>query len=99
MHRIKINVEKIDKQYLFKGEKGTYLDLVLFESKTQQYGDTHMVVQSIPKEERDKGERGPIVGNATLEVYEPSASSYAEQPPVDASRNASPKVTEDDIPF
>jgi|TARA_R110002050_G_scaffold255165_1_gene393802 hypothetical protein len=97
MNRIKINVEKVDKKYLFKGEKGTYLDLVLFESTNQQYGDTHMVVQSIPKEERDKGERGPILGNATLELN--GGSQYSAQAPVDASRNESPKVTEDDIPF
>ena len=98
MNRIKINVEKIDKQYLFKGEKGTYLDLVLFESPNQQYGDTHMVVQSIPKEERDKGIKGAIVGNATLESGQ-TGSQYSSHPPVDASRNESPKVTEDDIPF
>mgnify|MGYP003120230246 FL=1 len=56
-----------------------------------------MVVQSIPKEERDKGERGPILGNATLEIN--GGSQYSAQAPVDASRNESPKVTEDDIPF
>jgi len=98
MNRIKINVEKVDKKYLFKGEKGTYLDLVLFESKNQQYGDTHMVVQSIPKEERDKGERGPILGNATLEDAG-NRHQYSPQPAVDASRNESPQIAEDDIPF
>lgn len=67
---VKIDVTKIDKSRLFKGKKGTYLDLVLIPNKkATQYGDerdeqTHMVCQSITKEERDAGDRGPILGNA-----------------------------------
>ena len=60
-----IDVKKIDKTALVRGEKGTYLDLVFFENKNGQgrYGDDGFIVQSIPKERREAGEKGPIIGN------------------------------------
>ena len=63
--RIKIDVTKIDKNLLFKSEKtgAKYLDIALIETPNSQYGHTHMIVQSLPKERRDAGERGPILGN------------------------------------
>jgi hypothetical protein len=65
MISIKINVTKIKKEYMFKGEKGTYLDLTLMDNKdgVDQYGNSGFVVQSLPKEARDWGERGDILGN------------------------------------
>lgn len=65
----KINCSRIDKKYLYAGKNGKYLDLVIFENKNgpDQYGNTHMVVQGISKEARDRGERGPIIGNLKLE--------------------------------
>ena len=42
----KIDVTKIEKERLFKGEKGTYLDIVLIESPNNQYGDDYKVVLS-----------------------------------------------------
>jgi len=64
--RQKIDVTKIDKKALFKGSKGTYLDITLLENRegTDQYGNDFMVVQDIGKEARERGERGPILGNA-----------------------------------
>jgi hypothetical protein len=42
----KIDVTKIDKAQLYKGK---FLDLVLWENRDGpgQYGDTHMIVQSV----------------------------------------------------
>jgi hypothetical protein len=61
----KINASRIDKNHMFKGEKGTYVDLVLFENKggPDQYGNDGFVTQGISKEARDRGEKGPISGN------------------------------------
>lgn len=60
----KIDVNKIDKSRLFKGKDGLYLDLVFVETKSVgQYGDTHLVKQSISKEERESGVQLPIIGN------------------------------------
>lgn len=61
---LKIDVTKIEKQRLFKGEKGTYLDVILLPAKDNQYGDDYMVCQRVTKEEREAGKRGAILGNA-----------------------------------
>jgi len=62
---LKIDVSKIDKSKLFKGEKGNYLDLTAFINvdKQGQYGDNGMVTQNW--KDQQKGE-GPILGNAKV---------------------------------
>jgi hypothetical protein len=61
---LKIDVSKIDKSQLFKGQKGTYLDAVLFyDENPDQYQNNGMIVQSVSKEERSKGIKGAILGN------------------------------------
>lgn len=65
MQVIKINVSKIDKDALYTGKSGKYLDLVLFDNKdgVDQYGNEGFVVQDLPKSRREAGQKGPIVGN------------------------------------
>lgn len=65
MISISIDYDKIDKTRLFQGKKGTYLDLVLIE-RDDQYGNNYMVVESISKEERERGVKGQILGNAKI---------------------------------
>lgn len=63
---IKIDVTKILKEHLFPGKNGAkYLDLTVWENRDgeDRFGHTHMVVQSLPKELRDAGQKGPILGN------------------------------------
>lgn len=61
---IKLDVTKIDKLKLYKGEKGTYLDAtILMKDEPDQYGNVGMVVQNVTKEDRDKGVKGAILGN------------------------------------
>jgi hypothetical protein len=62
----KIDVIKIDKTKLYKGEKGTYLDICLIETPDSKYGDDYMVTQSVSKEDREKGIKGAILGNAKI---------------------------------
>jgi len=66
----KIDVTKIDKARLFQGKNGArYLDVALIETPNNQYGDSHMIVQSVSKEEREAGVKGAILGNIkTLET-------------------------------
>ena len=62
----KIDVTKISKADLYEGAKGVYLDAVFIPNKPDQpskYGDDGFIVQGLPKEKRDAGERGPIIGN------------------------------------
>ena len=58
----KLDVLKIEKAKLFKGQKGLYLDIVLIPTPNGQYGD-YMVCQSISKDEREAGVKGAILGN------------------------------------
>lgn len=61
---IKIDVSKIDKSKLYKGEKGIYLDaVILMKDEPDQYGNNGMVVQNVTKEQREAGEKGAILGN------------------------------------
>lgn len=96
MIKYKIDVTKIDKRHLYKGQKGTYLSGVLFENKhgPSEYGDEGYIVQDISKEARDAGERGPIIGNwRYLEVRKPAAPKPA------APKESPANEAEDDIPF
>lgn len=66
--RIKLDVSKIDKQRLFKGEKGTYLDATAFVDLDQpdQYGNSGMITQDVTKQEKDAGQQGAILGNTKV---------------------------------
>ncbi len=65
MRRAKIDVTKIDKTKLYKGAKGTYLDITLMENRggKDEFENDGFIVQDIGKEARDRGEKGPIIGN------------------------------------
>ncbi len=65
---LKIDVSKIDKARLFKGQKGTYLDATVFidTENVSQYGDNGMIAQSVSSEERQQGVKGNILGNCKV---------------------------------
>lgn len=61
---LKIDCTKLKKEWLFKGQKGTYADLVLYDNEgLDEYGNSHSIKQNPPKEARDRGEKGVYVGN------------------------------------
>ena len=78
--RVKIDVSKIDKNRLFKGAKGTYLDATVFIDIDQkdQYENNGMITQDVSKEERDQGVKGPILGN--VQVFWSGESKQQNQP-------------------
>jgi hypothetical protein len=93
MIKYKIDVQKINKDHLYKGEKGTYLSGVFFENKDGrgQYGDDGFIVQDVSKEAREAGEKGPIIGN-----WRRLETKYT------APKTETPRTTDapdDDIPF
>ena len=101
--KIKINVTKILKDYIFEGKNGKYLNLVAWPNKNGigKFGDTHFVSQDIPKEARDSGVEAPFVGNLTLP--EDEAPRQQAKP---SQRTMPPKQTvnddgleTDEIPF
>ena len=96
MQTLKIDVKKIDKQHLFTGSKGTYMDLTLMENRdgTDQYGNDGFIIQSVSKEKREQGIKGPIIGNWRHVGQRPTTQNGAPPPPITAMSDEL-----DDIPF
>jgi hypothetical protein len=67
MITLSIAVNKVDKSKFFVHKNGNkMLDLVLIETPNSKYDNDYMVVQGLPKADRDKGEKGAILGNAKI---------------------------------
>jgi hypothetical protein len=100
---LSIDVTKIDKSKLFKGQKGTYLSAQVFVSDAvDQYGNNGMIVQAVTKEEREQGIQGAILGNC--KIFWTDNQSSTSQAPVKQPQNqqaATPDFNDfdDDIPF
>jgi len=97
----KIDVTLIDKNRLFQsdktnrlGKKRQYLDIVLIPTPDSEYDD-YMVVQSMTKEERDKGLKGEILGNARF----PDRKSNSGSGSAPKERPTAPPTDKDDVPF
>ncbi len=67
MISIRLDVTKIEKERLYKGEKGTYLNCIMIDTPESDYGD-FMIVQEVSKEEREAGTKGTILGNGKIFV-------------------------------
>jgi hypothetical protein len=60
----KINLDRIEQERIVKGQKGSYLDVILVPTPKSKWGYTYLVAQCVSEEERAEGVRGPILGNA-----------------------------------
>ena len=87
MITLKIDVTKINKARLYKGEKGTYLNCTLIDTPNSEYGD-YMIVEETTKEERESGTKGTILGNG--KIIRPRGQDQS-------TRQAEP--VKDDLPF
>jgi hypothetical protein len=72
---IRIDVSKIDKEKLFKGKKGTYLNLKTFINPKEfdQYGNNGFITQDI-----DGVDRPPILGNCKVFFDDEAVASHRE---------------------
>lgn len=96
---VKIDVTKIDKERLYKGSKGTYLDAVLFLKDTpDEYGQSGMITQSVTKEEREQGVKGNILGNVKI-LAVLDDSPQASNKPANKVKPAEVAPDDDDLPF
>jgi hypothetical protein len=97
---LKIDVTKIDKNHLFAGKSGKYLDCILNENRDgpDQYGNLGFIAQSVSKEAKASGVRGPIIGNYKEIVTTPRVPKQAEPKP---AAKAKPPADDDslDVPF
>lgn len=99
---LKVDVTKIDKARLFKGAKGTYLDMTVFVDlgEEDQYGNHGMITQNVSKEEREAGTKGAILGNCKVFYRDGIAEPQAPAPAPQAPAPAGGALDDDaDIPF
>jgi hypothetical protein len=89
---VKIDVTKIDKQKLFTGDKGIYLDAVLFfnPDEQDQYGNNGMITQAVKKGEAKNS--GAILGNCKV-IWREDGQQQPQQP------QQQQEQFHDDIPF
>lgn len=91
-----------EKNNIFKGQKGLYLDLIAFPIKNKQTDskDTHLIKQSFSKEQREKmgkeeADNLPIVGNMIDWNYVQRGNTDT-----DLQDNTTINIpAEDDLPF
>ena len=90
---VRIDVTKIDKSRLYKGSKGTYLDLTTFvdTEEKDQYENNGFISQSLTKEEREQKVQTPILGN--VKVF------YTDGAAAPAVSDMSLAEMDEDIPF
>lgn len=81
-----IDLNKIDKSKIIEGKNGAkYINIAIIDTPDSQY-NTKMIVQSVSKEEREKGVKGEIIGGVKL---------WADAPKEDKK----PKVNDTSLPF
>jgi len=90
----------LEKNKLFKGEKGIYLDLIAFEiahdKRREGSKDTHLVKQSFSKEVRESMTEEQIKSLPILGSLQAWDESFTESEPVSSSTTLR---EDDDLPF
>lgn len=97
--KVKINVREINKDWIFAGQKGDYLNFtVLFNEEQDDYGNNGMVVQDVPTEvyKQDKKLKGPILGNC--KVFGKGGAADREESEV-GKETGKMGGASDDLPF
>ena len=98
--KCKIDVTKINKDYLFTGEKGVYLNFtVLYNEGKDNYENNGMIVQDVPKEiyKSDKTIKGEILGN--VREFAGAGKDLEAQPGVESGKVGVTDAIADDLPF
>ena len=94
---IRIDVTKIQKERIFKGAKGSYIDLTTFIDLDQkdQYDNNGFISQSVDKAEREQGIKTPILGNCKVFFND---NQTQQSTPSQANQNfQAPDDFEDDL--
>ena len=79
-----IDVSKIDKTKIYKGQKGSYLPIVVWiNDEPDQFGNSMSVIQGQTKEEREAGGQKVYLGN--LKENNPEAKPTQQEKPVETN--------------
>ena len=102
---IKVRVNQVQKERLFKGKKHTFLDLTAFVNLDEQgeFGDNGLIAQSSTKEEREQKIKLPPIGGVTVfyldESLEKSNTPKSSTDEVGKEGKDNYIDNDDDIPF
>ena len=94
---VRIDVKKIEKMRLFKGDKGTYLTMTTFidTENTDDYGNNGFIAHKTDKNE----ERAPILGNSKIFWTEGEPQPHQQQAQTPAKSQPNDISFDDDVPF
>lgn len=97
--KAKIDVKKINKDLLFTGEKGTYLDVdIWINDKPDKYGNDVSIEQQV-----EKGADKIYIGNGKVKWTTEGGSVKSEKTSLDAAAETvnfkADDKNEDDLPF
>ena len=93
-----IDVSKISKDKLIKGDKGTYLNITIsINDEVDQYGNQAGIYESQSKEEREAKEKKNYLGNGKI-AWSSDGGSTAKKATAQPS-NPAPQIEEFDLPF
>lgn len=96
---IKLNLSKIDKSKIIKGEKGQYLNLtVAIDDQTNEYGQNAAVWHEQSKEEREAKTERSYLGNGRVVYTDGLIQEAAERKEV-KKPTSKKKQQVDDLPF
>ena len=92
-----LDVNKIPKESLIKGKKGTYANVTIFINDETRFGNNVSLAISQSKEDREAGQEKIWLGNGKV-VYTEGEVTVAEREdaPVASKKEA---VSEDGLPF
>lgn len=97
---IKIDVEKITKSRLFKGKKGTYLDLMIaINDEVDQFGNNASAWENQTIEERESKQNKNYLGNGKV-IWSSDGESNPNSKQVNTGNMFAEAEDEDDtLPF
>jgi hypothetical protein len=77
---LNINLDKVDMKRVYKGQKGTYLNVrLVLQDSVDSYGNIGFLVQETTSEEYKAGVRLPICGSVKERIITPAQSSQPVQ--------------------
>lgn len=96
---LKVDVTKIDKSRLYKGEKGTYLDLVVsLNDEADQFGNDVATWQNQTKDERDAKAQKNYLGNGKV-FWSNDGQGKVNEVAQQVNEAMPPATEDDDLPF
>lgn len=95
-----IDVTKISKDKLIKGDKGTYLNITIsINDEVDQYGNQAGIYESQSKDERDAKTKKNYLGNGKISWSSDGGSTAKQSGSTPKTAPAAPAVEEENLPF